>query len=115
MKLLTATIVASTALVAACATEKTTRVETAVTVDQVSTEALGVATGLPSNAVVAVSRVSDQYVVFYREDAVTAEQLAAAPATICANTASTVFSAEPIDLTAPEFSGGVQKMTVTCS
>ena len=47
---------------------------------------------------------------------VTAEQLADAPRLICANTASTVFSADPVDTTAPQFgTGGVQRMTVTCA
>ena len=87
-----------------------------MSVDSASTEALGAATGLPAEAVVAVSRTGSQYTVFYRGDAVTAEQVAAAPATICANTASTVFSADPVDTTAPQYaSGGVQRMTVTCS
>ena len=115
MKMLSATIIASTVVLGACAPEPITRVETAVTVDQASTEALAVATGLPAEAVLGVTRTDNQYVVFYRDDAVTAEQLAAAPATICANTASTVFSADPIDTSGPQFSTGVQRMTVTCS
>lgn len=115
MKVFPITIIASVAALGACAPQTTTRVETAVTATQASTEALGLATGLPAESIVALSRTGDQYVVFYREDAVTAEQLAAAPATICANTDATVFGAEPVDLTAPQFSGGVQRMTVTCS
>jgi hypothetical protein len=53
--------------------------------------------------------------VFYRGDAVTADQVAAAPAIICSNTASQVFSAEAVDTSAPQFGGGVQRMTVTCA
>lgn len=116
MKTLSAALIASTALLVGCAPPPTTaRVETTVTVDQASTEALGAATGLPADAVLGVTRTNNQYVVFYREDAVTAEQLADAPRTICANTASTVFSADPIDTSAPQFGSGVQRMTVTCS
>lgn len=115
MKMLSAAIIASTVVLGACAPEPITRVETTVSVDSASTEALGTATGLPAEAVVAVSRTGSQYTVFYRGDAVTAEQVAAAPAVICAHTASTVFSAAPVDPTGPQFSGGVQKMTVTCS
>jgi hypothetical protein len=115
MKMLSATIIASTVVLGACAPEPVTRVETAVTVDPASTEALGAATGLPADAVLGVTRTDNQYVVFYRDEAVTAEQLAAAPRTICANTASTVFSAQAVDTTAPQFGTGVQRMTVTCS
>lgn len=115
MKMLSATILASTVVLGACAPDPVTRVETAVTVDSASTEALGTATGLPAEAVVAVSRTGNQYTVFYRGDAVTADQVAAAPATICANTASTVFTADPVDTTGPQFGTGVQRMTVTCS
>lgn len=115
MKMLSATLVASTAVLGACAPEPVTRVETTVTVDSASTEALGAATGLPADAVVGVTRTGSQYTVFYRGDAVTAEQVAAAPATICANTASTVFAANPVDTTGPQFGTGVQRMTVTCS
>ena len=116
MKMLSVAVIASTAVLGACAPEPITRVETTVTTSSVSTEALGAATGLPADAVVGVTRTGSQYTVFYRGDAVTAEQVAAAPATICANTASTVFSADPVDTTAPQYaSGGVQRMTVTCS
>lgn len=116
MKMLSAAVIASTVVLGACApAPTTTRVETAVTVASASTEALATATGLPADAIVGVSRTGSQYVVFYRDDAVTAAQLAAAPATICANTASTVFAADPIDTTAPQFASGVQRMTVTCS
>lgn len=115
MKMLSATIIASTVVLGACAPEPITRVETTVTTSPVDTEALGAATGLPADAVVGVTRTGNQYVVFYRDDAVTAEQLEAAPATICANTASTVFTADPIDTTGPQFASGVQRMTVTCA
>lgn len=115
MKMLAATLIASTAVLGACAPEPVTRVETTVTTSPVDTEALGAATGLPADAVLGVTKTDNQYVVFYREDAVTAEQLADAPRLICANTASTVFSAQPIDTSAPQFSSGVQRMTVTCS
>lgn len=115
MKMLSATIIASTVVLGACAPEPITRVETTVTTSSVSTEALGAATGLPADAVVAASRTGSQYTVFYRGDAVTADQVAAAPAIICANTASTVFSAEAVDTSAPQFGGGVQRMTVTCA
>lgn len=115
MKMLSATLIASTVVLGACAPEPITRVETTVTTSSVSTEALGTATGLPADAIVGVTRTGTQYVVYYRDDAVTAEQLAAAPATICANTASTVFAADAIDTTGPQFSTGVQRMTVTCS
>lgn len=116
MKLLTASAIASVVVLAACETPTTTTVTADVNVTPASGESLAVATGLPSDAVVAVSRTGTQYVVYYREASVTAEQLAAAPATICANTASTVFSADPIDTTTPDFAGGgVQRMTVTCS
>lgn len=115
MKMLSAAVIASTAVLGACAPEPIRRVETTVTVDEASTEALGAATGLPADAVLGVTRTGNQYVVFYREDGVTAEQLADAPRTICANTASTVFSADPVDTSAPQFGTGVQRMTVTCS
>ena len=115
MKMLSAAIVASTVVLGACAPEPITRVETTVTTSPVDTEALGMATGLPADAVLGVTRTGNQYVVFYREEGVTAEQLADAPRRICANTAATVFSADPIDTSAPQFSSGVQRMTVTCS
>lgn len=115
MKMLSATIIASTVVLGACAPEPITRVETTVTVDSVPSAALGAATGLPADAVVAASRAGNQYTVFYRGDAVTADQVAAAPAIICSNTASQVFSAETVDTSAPQFGGGVQRMTVTCA
>lgn len=115
MKTLSAALIAATAVLGACAPEPITRVETTVTTSAVDTEALGAATGLPAEAVVGVTRTGTQYTVFYRGDAVTADQVAAAPRTICANTASTVFSANPVDTTAPQFGAGVQRMTVTCS
>ena len=115
MKMLSATIIASTVVLGACAPEPIPRVETTVTTSSVDTEALGAATGLPADAVVGVTRTGSQYVVFYREDGVTAEQLADAPRTICANTASTVFTADAVDTSAPQFSDGVQRMTVTCA
>ncbi|MGN7870259.1 hypothetical protein PARHAE_03188 [Paracoccus haematequi] len=116
MKMLSATLIASTVVLGACAPEPITRVETTVTTSPVDTEALATATGLPADAVLGVTRTGSQYVVFYREEGVTAEQLADAPRLICANTASTVFSADPVDTTAPQFgTGGVQRMTVTCA
>ena len=48
MKMLSAAIVASTVVLGACAPEPITLVETAITVDQASTEALAVATVLPA-------------------------------------------------------------------
>lgn len=115
MKMLSAAVIASTVVLGACAPEPVTRVETAVSVNSASTEALATATGLPANAIVGVSRTGSQYLVFYREADVTAEQLAAAPAKICANTASTVFTAQPIDISGPQFGAGIQRMAVTCS
>ena len=115
MKMLSATIIASTVVLGACAPEPITRVETTVTTSPVDTQALGAATGLPADAVLGVTRTGNQYVVFYREDGVTAEQLADAPRTICANTASTVFTADAVDTSAPQFGSGVQRMTVTCA
>ncbi|WP_207102455.1 hypothetical protein [Paracoccus shandongensis] len=115
MKMLSATLIASTVVLGACAPEPITRVETTVTTSPVDTVALGAATGLPADAVLGVTRTGSQYVVFYREEGVTAEQLADAPRRICANTASTVFSVDPIDTSAPQFGTGVQRMTVTCS
>ncbi|MFC3630355.1 hypothetical protein ACFOM8_12960 [Paracoccus angustae] len=115
MKMLSAAIIASTVVLGACAPEPITRVETTVTTSPVDTEALGAATGLPADSVLGVTRTGNQYVVFYREEGVTAEQLADAPRRICANTASTVFTADPIDTSAPQFGTGVQRMTVTCS
>ena len=115
MKMLSAAIIGSTVVLGACAPEPVTRVETSVSVASVPSGALGAATGLPADAVVAASRTGNQYTVFYRGDAVTADQVAAAPAIICANTASQVFSAEAVDTSGPQFGGGVQRMTVTCS
>lgn len=115
MKMISAAVIASTAVLGACAPEPITRVETTITTSTVDTEALGAATGLPAESVVGVTRTGTQYTVFYRGDAVTADQVAAAPRTICANTASTVFSSNPVDTASPQFGSGVQRMTVTCS
>lgn len=115
MKMLSAAIIASTVVLGACAPEPVARVEATVSASSIPTEDLAKATGLPAASLVGVTRTGNQYVVFYREEGVTAEQLADAPRMICANTASTLFSADPVDTTAPEFSSGVQRMTVTCS
>lgn len=115
MKMLSAALIASTVVLGACAPEPNTRVETTVTTTPVDTQALAAATGLPADAVLNVTRSNNQYIVFYREDGVTADQLANAPRTICANTASTVFAASPVDITAAQYGTGVQRMTVTCS
>lgn len=116
MKLFPAAIVASAALVAACENPTDTTVVTPVEVASADATALSTATGLPGESVVAVSRTGSQYVVFYREEGVTAEQLADAPERICANTGSTVFAEQNVDTGGPSFQdGSVQKMTVTCN
>jgi hypothetical protein len=112
MKTFSASAILAAAALAACGPVDTPATEISVT--SFSAEELNAATGLPGEAIIAASRAENQYVIFYRDAAVTEEQIAAAPATICANTNSNVFATEGVDPTTPEFAQGVKKLTVTC-
>ncbi|MDB6178483.1 hypothetical protein PAF17_13350 [Paracoccus sp. Z330] len=106
----TAAVLAATALAACAPTEPAVE----VSVTDWSAEDLNAATGMPGEAIIAASKAENRVIVFYRDDAVTEEQVAAAPAQICSNLESDVFSTDGVDPTTPEFADGVKKLTVTC-
>lgn len=112
MKIISASALVIAAALAGCAPVE--EPATQVSVTSFTAEELNAATGIPGTAIIAASKAGNQYVVFYRADAVTEEQIAAAPAKICANTSSNVFATEGVDPTTPEFAEGVKKLTVTC-
>jgi hypothetical protein len=111
MKTISASALVIAAVLAGCAPEEPA---TEISVTSFTAEELNAATGMPGTAIIAASKAQNQYIVFYRADAVTDEQIAAAPAKICANTSSNVFATEGVDPTTPEFAEGVKKLTVTC-
>lgn len=111
MKYFTAVALGAATLLGACAVEEPAAV---LTVTDFTAEELNAATGMPGDAIVAASKAENRYVVFYRDEAVTEEQVAAAPARICANTQSNVFSTDGVDPTTPEFADGIKKLSVTC-
>ncbi|MBU3029946.1 hypothetical protein [Paracoccus marinaquae] len=105
------TIAAAAALLAACT--PATEVDL-VTVTDVPAETLNAATGMPGTAIVAASRMENEYSVIYRVADVTPEQVAAAPAKICAFTDKSVFAAGGEALPDSGLTEGLAEIAVTC-
>lgn len=113
MKLISSAAVLTAALLAACAPAPVTVVEE-VTVVDVPAATLTEATGMPGTAIVTAARTGDEYIVIYREADVTPEQVAAAPAKICAYTGTTLFGADSGELPDYEITAGLAQMSVSC-
>lgn len=79
-----------------------------------SSAELGAFTGLPGEAVVSVARINGEDVVMYFRDGVTAQQLAASPARICAAMEEKLIGYRVEDLGQPSALPGVDKLIITC-
>jgi len=77
--------------------------------------ALLAASGLPQDAVLAISQVEDRILVFYTAAAVTRAQLDAAPAGICSQSGQSVAYSQVRPPEHPEALPGINILVITCS